>query len=131
MGKIVWNSTEEISPVWAGDDIDRLNVLPGGALLNISSIPTNTEGKKYIQSGTLLGRTFTERAAGTGFGIADVATDEEIYLLMFDVQDAADNDEIELYRHNRLVYENSLPGWAAMPAAQKTWIRANYECIVV
>lgn len=84
---------------------------------------------KSIPSGTLIGRTRAERDAGTGFGPAVVATDEEIYLTAFDVTDITFNDDVELYRHHSLVKENYLPGFAGLAAGDLVWIRANYDCI--
>lgn len=86
--------------------------------------------KKTIKAGTLLGRTFAERDAGTGFGPADVTTpDDEIYLLAFDIYDAVQCNDCELYRHDRLVKENFLPGWSSLSSGTKTKIRALYQCI--
>jgi hypothetical protein len=83
---------------------------------------------KRIDAGTLLGRTRTERDAGTGFG-PWASGDEEVYLLQFPVTDAAQNPDCELYRHGALVKENLLPGWDDRPAGEKTAIRAAYECV--
>lgn len=92
--------------------------LTGGAL-----------GRKYIASGTLLGRTYVEREAGAGYGPATVASDDQIYLLAFPVVDAAADDVVELYMHGNVVYEACLPGWADLPAADKAKIRDLYACI--
>src|SRR5215467_13246178 len=55
-----------------------------------------TSGKKFIPSGTALGRTIAERDAGTAFGPA-ASTDDFVYLLVHDVYDAADNNDVDLY----------------------------------
>lgn len=68
---------------------------------------------KYVRSGTVLGRTIAERDAATGYGPA-IDTDDEIFLLAFDVDDADENADCELYRHNKQVFENYLP---VLPAA--------------
>jgi len=84
---------------------------------------------KRIPSGTLLGRTIAERNAGTGFG-PWVNTDEETYLLLFDIVDAADNPECELYRQGSLVKENFLPSWTdatIWTAEAKEEMRSLYE----
>lgn len=86
-------------------------------------------GKRRVPSGTLVGRTFTERAAGVSFGPADIAVDEEIYLTAREAADLAINNDMELYRHNRLVKENFLPGWATLAGGVKTKIRELYTCI--
>lgn len=87
--------------------------------------------RRFVQSGTLVGRTYAERDAGIGYGPADVTTpDDQIYLLYFDVVDCLTDNEAELYmpRAGNVVYENLLPGWAALPTAVKTFIRQNYVC---
>lgn len=83
---------------------------------------------KTIPSGTLVGRTYTERDANTGYGPA-VNTDDEIYLLAYDVPDADTNPECALYRHGALVKENYLPGWTALASNLKTAVRSNYQTI--
>jgi len=81
---------------------------------------------KTIVSGTLLGRTFAERDAGTNFGPAADA-DDEVYIVAFDVYDAAINNDVDLYRYGGIVKENQLPQWLTMSAALKAKIRANYQ----
>jgi hypothetical protein len=85
-------------------------------------------GRKPIPSGTLIGRTFAERDAGTGFGPAVVASDDEIYLLALDVVDAVHDNCATLYRRNCLVYEERLPNWASLTTNEKTAIRSRYQC---
>lgn len=82
--------------------------------------------KKNIPAGTLLGRTYTERDANTGFGPAADA-DEEFYLLAFDIEDAELGNDAELYRHGRLVFENYLPVFSTLSSTLKAKIRALYE----
>lgn len=84
--------------------------------------------KKVVKSGTLIGRTFAEAAAGTPFGPA-ASTDDQVYLLAFEVPDADKNREVELYRYGKLVKTNFLPGWSTMAAALQAKVRANYETI--
>lgn len=86
-------------------------------------------GNKYVPSGTAVGRTIAERDAGTGFGPAGDA-DDEVFLTAFDVDDAADIDDVELYRPNNTVYENFLPNFAGMSAAVKAKLRASYRCTI-
>lgn len=85
--------------------------------------------KRTIKSGTLIGRTYTERDAGTGFGPADVAGDDEIYLLAFDITDADTDPNCELLRHGALIKENLLPGWSGLGGSTKTKIRTLYETV--
>jgi hypothetical protein len=82
---------------------------------------------RSVPSGTAIGRTIAERDAGTGFGPA-AAADDEIYLVAFDITDAVRNPDVELYRHNSIVKENFLPGWAGLASGVKTAIRARYTC---
>jgi hypothetical protein len=98
----------------------------GATSLTVAALPTalvagdkasfNRYGTVTIPSGTVIGRTLAERDAGTPFGPA-VATDDEIYLTMFDVPDARIENDVELYRHGSLVKENFLPDYASMSTA--------------
>jgi hypothetical protein len=87
---------------------------------------------KTIPSGTLLGRTYAERDANTPFGAA-VDTDDEFYILLFDVPDAnaPGGDDCEVYRHALVVKENYLPDWATISANANLLakLRASYTCI--
>lgn len=86
-------------------------------------------GQKLIKSGTLLGRTITERDAHTGFG-PWASGDDEVFLLAFDVTDFSNNADCELYRHNRIVKENKLPGWSSLwTSGMKTALRSAYTCV--
>lgn len=84
---------------------------------------------KPIQSGILVGRSFSDRASRLPFGVADVATDEDIYLIAIGAADANINPEVVLLRYQSLIYEDKLPGWAAMTSPIKTKIRSLYQCI--
>lgn len=84
-------------------------------------------GPKYIPSGTVIGRTYTERDANTAFGVAGDA-DDEFYIVAFDIADANHVDDVELYKPNGMVYENFLPGWAGLSATVKGKIRDKYVC---
>lgn len=86
-------------------------------------------GKKSVPSGTLIGRTYAERDAGTPWGPADVANDDEMYLTTRECADLSKDATTELYRHNKVVKENYLPNWATLAGAVKTKIRALYSCI--
>lgn len=81
--------------------------------------------KKSIPSGTPVGRTLVERNAGTGFGPA-AATDDEVFLLAFDISDADVNNDAEMYRPGAQVYENFLPGWSGLASGVVTKLRAAY-----
>jgi hypothetical protein len=85
--------------------------------------------KKVVPSGTYVGRTITERDAGTGFGPA-AATDDERFLTVFDVADADRDNDIELYRHLRVVKENLLPNYTTLSANADliAKLRSDYLC---
>jgi len=80
---------------------------------------------KRIEAGTLVGRTFAERAAGTAFGPAADA-DDEVLIVAFDVTDAADSADVELYRPGSVVKENFLPNFSSLSSALLTKLRATY-----
>jgi hypothetical protein len=96
MAKVEHTSGSVTSPAWAGDFLDRNSLMPGGARVDPAGFTADSKGRKPIASGTLLGRTYAERDAKTGFGPA-AATDDEIYLLAFDVTDAVFLPDCELY----------------------------------
>lgn len=81
-----------------------------------------------VVSGTVVGRTIAERDAGTAFGPAD-ASDDEVYIVCFDVYDTSVNPDVELYRPNSIVKENMLPVWSALASGVKTKVRAAYICV--
>lgn len=81
---------------------------------------------KTIVSGTLVGRTFAERASGTAFGPAADA-DDEVFIVAFDVTDADTNADVELVRYGTLIKENLLPGFASLSATLLGKLRANYQ----
>lgn len=86
-------------------------------------------GKRSLPSGILIGRTYAERDAGTPWGPADVAVDEEFYLTTRDLSDMSKDSTNEIYRHNKIVKENYLPEWATYPNEVKAKIRQLYQCI--
>lgn len=91
----------------------------------------STYGIRYVPAGTLVGRTFVQRAANGLFHPADVTTpDDEIYLTMFDIIDAIDNNDTEFYRPGSLVKENYLPNYASMNAATLSRIRSIYKTTI-
>jgi hypothetical protein len=85
---------------------------------------------RTVQSGTLVGRTFTERDNRAPYGLPDVTTpDDELFLTAFSVPDLAQNADVTLVRHGTLIYEDKLPGWAGLASNAKAAIRARYQCI--
>jgi len=87
-------------------------------------------GAYQVATGSLVGRTFAERDQGEPFGAADIDGDDEIYLLAFcSSGDLTDDNRCTLLRHNTMIYEDRLPGWASMPAAKQGKIRQLYQCL--
>lgn len=111
----------------------------GATSLTVEALPTalvagdlavySGRTDKPIQAGLLVGRSFADRASRLPFGVADVATDEDIYLIAIGCPDANINPEVVLLRYQSLIYEDRLPGWAAMTTQQKNKIRSLYQCI--
>lgn len=124
---MVVTPTSASAPRWAGDFMSRDHLIPGPFKVDAAQFVADAAGKKNIPSGTVLGRTLVERDAGTGFGPADAA-DGEIFILAFDVTDAAALDDAEMYRPGSQVRENFLPGFDALAAGVKTAVRARYLC---
>lgn len=86
---------------------------------------------KTVPSGTPIGRTFTERTAGTGFGPA-ISTDDELSFVAFGKSDVGTNADIAWLRPNAgtTIYEDRLPaGWAALDNATKALYRARFNMI--
>lgn len=55
----------------------------------------------------------------------------ELFLMATDMVNANSDNEFTLYRHNRLVYQNMLPGWAEASAAYRSAVTSRYQCIDV
>jgi hypothetical protein len=83
---------------------------------------------KTVPSGTVIGRTYTERDANTAFGPAADA-DDEVYLVVFDVVDVATLNDVALYRPGSIVKENLLGTFAALSSTLKSKIRSTYVCV--
>lgn len=116
----------------AGATLITVEALPSALLVGDMAYYSRLDYLLYIQSGTLVGRTYAERDAGIGYSPADVATDEEIHLLMFDVHNALIDNEAELYqaKSGNVVYVNFLPNWTTLPTVTKTWIQNNYQSLI-
>ncbi len=90
----------------------------------------DADGRKPIASGTVLGRDWSERDGGAGFGPADTTGgDDEIFLVAFDVTDAAVNNDVELVKPGATIYENLLPEWSDLTSALKAQLRSTYVCL--
>jgi hypothetical protein len=126
MASITQTTNTLTSAAWAGDFMSREHLLPGGAKVDPAGFTADAAGIKNIPNGTLVGRTYAERDAGTAFGPAADA-DDEVLIVAFDVTDAAKNSDVELYRFGSIVKENFLPQWGSMSTALKAKIRAVYQ----
>lgn len=111
------------------DDTELTVAALATALVDDDTATYQGMGKKRIPSGTFIGRTYAERDAGEAWGPANVAADDEIFLTTREIADLTKDDTTELYRHNKVVKENYLPGWADMSNAVKAKIRSLYTCI--
>lgn len=85
--------------------------------------------KKRIPSGTLLGRTYAERDAGTGFGPWETG-DDQVHILPFEITDADNNPNCELLAHGTKIYENALPDWVGSSSPYKAAVRTNYQTML-
>lgn len=107
-----------------------VRAIPTALVANDTATYAGSELTKFIPAGTLVGRTYTERDAGTPFGVADVSTpDDQLFLIAFDVPDAVELNDIVLLRHTTRIYEDKLPGWSGLSSTAKAVIRARYQCI--
>jgi hypothetical protein len=82
-----------------------------------------------VPSGMAIGRTIAERDANALWGPA-VNTDDEIFLLAFEIPNLEENAEAVAYRHGGQVKENYLPKWGNTlywPTALVTVLRGLYE----
>ena len=111
----------------AGATSITVQALPQTIESGDSATYAGTTGIKRVVSGTVIGRTYTERDAGTGFGPA-AASDDEFYLVAFDVTDAAVNADVELYRPGSIVKETFVPNWSSLVSGVKSAIRSRYHC---
>lgn len=129
MAKVDFEVSNALTPpVWLSDWGDRRTLLPGGVKVVAVDFTPLADGRAYIPAGTLIGRTWVEAAAGTGFSPAETAgPDDEVYLVAFDVMDALNNNDCDVVRPESLIKENLLPDWATRDAAEKAVIRATYQ----
>jgi hypothetical protein len=116
------------APAAAGDTAITVEALPTALVQNDNATYPGTK-EVSIPSGTLLGRTYAERDASTPYGPAG-DSDDEFYLLAFDISDANIINDAELYRHAGIVLENYLPVFSSLSSTLKGKIRSLYECSV-
>ena len=126
---------------FGGDEFARTtaDANAGATTIAVAALPQALEGgeaayyrprgmRKHIPSGTLVGRTYAERDADTPFGPAADA-DDEVYLLAFDLTDAAYDADGDLYRPGSIVKENLLTSFAGLSATLKGKVRTLYQCV--
>lgn len=110
----------------------------GATSITVAAIPTalvagdvatyEPKPEVYVPSGTLVGRTYAERSAGTAFGPAATdGSDDEVFLILYDKPDASKDPEVSLYRKDSIVYERYLPASSKVTAVLDM-IRARYTC---
>ena len=133
MAGISYNTPiEGVSLAWVGDELrQRDRVMVTGGLLNAADFALTADGRRYAESGTLVGRTYAERNAGAGFGPVAIdaggnVTDNEVYLLLHDVYNAARDASATFYRPGSLVYDELLPA-ASQTANQLAAVRRFYQ----
>ena len=109
--------------------------MPGGSKVDNTGFAgiggVDWTGRLPIPSGTVVGRTITQRDANTGFHFA-TETDIEYYLTADDVTDAIVLDDVELARPYKgvVVKENLLPiPLPSLSVAVQAAIRARYDCV--
>lgn len=118
--------------------VNDANIQPGDTAITVLAIPTALAGgetasyagtKMYsVPSGTVVGRTYTEQAAGTRYGLA-ASGDEDVAIVAFDIDDINEWDgDVDLVRpfSGYPVKENFLPGWTGLTSAVKALVRARY-----
>lgn len=121
------------------NQVGGIPVASGNQNVTVLALPTALAGaetytypgagllKRSVLGGTAVGRTFTERNAGTYFGPADLVTpDDEIFLVAFDVDDLSRDASVTLVRPSKsfTIFENALPGWSTFNSTQQAKIRA-------
>lgn len=122
--------TSVVTTARAETGATTIYIKPLPANLADNSVGTYVKtGGVFIPSGTAVGRTIAERDANAEWGPAADA-DDEVRLLAFDVIDATQLADCELYRPGRMVKENFLPNIGTLSATVKTKLRATYVCTI-
>lgn len=131
--KLTYTPKEQTSPEWAMDELDRHALIAGGGFLKASAFTANTEGKRYVPAGTLIGRTWVQQTAKEGFSPFDplvhTETDGQVYATVYDVYDASEDAHCSLYRHGCQIRAVSFPSWTTLAAEVKERVRMLYEII--
>jgi len=118
----------ESYPSWIADDLDRRTLVQGGVLLDPSAFSENANGYKYVESGTVVGRTQTEADNGTGFSPAE-DTDDYYFITAHDVQYADENAEVAVVRDGTLIRFDQLPGYGSFSSIIEDALKDKYEIV--
>lgn len=130
-----WETAGEAA--WVARPRGPATLVPGGAMLDEAAFTADANGRKHVPSGTVVGRTYAERDAGTGFGPVAVdgtsgaATDEEVRIVAFDVSDAVEYSGFVMLRPGTEVKENFLPEveGGTLAAGVLAAVRENYIAV--
>lgn len=138
--KADYGTITRTSPNWLGTSITQDGTtLAGGVRLDATAFTAESDGKKRIYSGQIIGRTFAEREAGTPFGpVAESGgniTDQEVYINLYDQTIGTEIGEdtqvaVLIPDKSNMVIENFLYDWANLSAAKKAWVRANHTTYI-
>lgn len=108
----------------AGDVITIANGTP----ITDAEIASVDHANKTITLTEAVGATV---AAGIAVSLTTAVDQTDFFLLMFDIEDAAENAEATLCRHGAPVKVDWLPGYAALHADVKAVIAARYQTYTV
>ena len=103
------------------------HLVAGGVKLDAAAFTADGDGRKMVKGGTVVGRTYAEAATSAPFGPA-ADLDDEIFLVAFDVYDAAEDNDATLLKGNVVIFENYLPQAGSLSAAVLGKVRAKYIC---
>lgn len=126
MPRIQFTGNTDTTPTFIGDFLSRDYLLAGGVKVAAADFTANTNGKRYVAAGTLIGRTYAEQDTDTPFGAA-ADTDDEVFIVAYDIYDLNEINDAEVLRRETLIKYNLLPGWTAMSAALKAKVRTAYQ----
>jgi hypothetical protein len=113
------------APQWMAVPISG-HLVAGGVKLDVAAFPADADGRKPVKSGTVVGRTYAEMVAAAPFGPA-AGTDDEIFILAFDVTDLLEDNDATLLKGNIEIFENYLPE-APLAAGILASVREKYIC---
>lgn len=115
--KVEFTSLQGLTPEWLGTKlIDPKVTIPGGGTLDTTGLTPQSDGRLFIPSGTVWGRTDADAIAAAPWKLA--ADTHTIFTLnLHDIWDARNNENtlIDLLQPNagNIVYWTYLPGWVS------------------